>query len=46
VEAMCQGMALAGLLALFFAALGVGFLAAQNAFSSSDELQLDEHCPS
>jgi len=41
-----SGVALAGMSALFFASSGVDFLAAQNAFSSSDELKLDENCPS
>ena len=45
VEAMYKGVALSRLLVGFCASSGLGFFAAQNAFSSSDELKLDENKP-
>jgi len=44
-EAMYRGVALTRLLIWFSASLRVGFFADQNAFSSSDELKLDENKP-
>ena len=45
VEAMYRGVVLTRLLIWFSTSSGVGFFAAQNAFSSSDELKLDENKP-